>query len=56
LQLPRPNRYIPRTLELCPSLPEEARRPRIDKEIDPPNLLVDEPIGRFWHRLDDRYV
>jgi len=58
LHLPTPNRFIPRTLELCADLTEEARRgPRIDKEIDPPNLIVDEPnVGRLWHRLDDRYA
>jgi insulysin len=55
--LPRPNRYIPRTLELCPDLPLEARNgPRIDKEIDPPNLLIHDDTGRLWHRLDDRYA
>jgi len=57
LHLPTPNRYIPRTLELCPALPEEAKKgPRIDKEIDPPNLIMDNDIGRLWHRLDDRYA
>jgi len=58
LTLPEPNRYIPRSLELCADLPEDAKvGPRIDKEIDPPNLLVNDPIlGRLWHRLDDRYA
>lgn len=58
LALPRPNRFIPRTLDLCPELPEEAKAgPRIDKSIDPPNLLVDDAsMGRLWHRLDDRYA
>jgi insulysin len=58
LALPKANRYIPRSLELCPELPEEARLgPRIDKEIDPPNLILEDPkIGRLWHRLDDRYA
>uniref|UniRef100_A0A7S4QE70 Peptidase M16 N-terminal domain-containing protein n=1 Tax=Ditylum brightwellii TaxID=49249 RepID=A0A7S4QE70_9STRA len=58
LHLPRPNRYIPRTLELCPDLPDEAKLgPRIEKEIDPPNLIVNQPgTGRLWHRLDDRYA
>jgi insulysin len=58
LALPRPNLFIPRSLELCPDLPEEARAgPRIEKEIDPPHLLVDdEKVGRLWHRLDDRYA
>lgn len=58
LQLPGPNRYIPRSLELCLELPEEAKKgPRIDKEIDPPNLIInDESAGRLWHRLDDRYA
>lgn len=58
LALPRPNRYIPRNLELCADLPDEAKAgPRIEKEIEPPVLLVDDPaIGRLWHRLDDRYA
>lgn len=57
LQLPRPNRYIPRSLELCPDLPAEARAgPRIEKELEPPNLLVEDSVGRLWHRLDDRYA
>lgn len=58
LALPRPNVYIPRSLELCADLPEEAKLgPRISKEIDPPNLIVDDKrIGRLWHRLDDRYA
>lgn len=58
LALPRPNEYIPRSLELCDELPDEAKQgPRIDKEIVPPNLIVDdEKIGRLWHRLDDRYA
>ncbi|VEU43382.1 unnamed protein product [Pseudo-nitzschia multistriata] len=57
LHLPLPNRYIPRTLELCPDLPEEARRgQRIDKPIDPPSLLVNEENWKLFHRLDDRYA
>lgn len=58
LQLPTPNRYIPQTLDLCPDLPEEAKMgPRIEKDIDPPTLLVELPeFGRLWHRLDDRYA
>lgn len=57
LHLPRPNRYIPRSLELVPELPPEARLgPRIEKEIDPPNLIIDEGGRRLWHRLDDRYA
>jgi len=57
LHLPKPNRYIPRSLELCDELPEEAKHgPRIEKEIDPPNLIVQNSIGRLWHRLDDRYA
>jgi len=65
LRLPCPNRYLPRTLELCADLPEEAKvGPRIDKEIDPPELLIDgggesgtgNIKGRLWHRLDDRYA
>jgi insulysin len=57
LSLPKPNSFIPRTLELCPDLSEEARQgPRIEKAIDPPNLLVDDNNGRLFHRLDDRYA
>ena len=58
LALPRPNRFIPRTLDLCDDLPDEAKLgPRIEKPIDPPNLLVDNrTTGRLWHRLDDRYA
>ncbi|GKY93969.1 hypothetical protein MPSEU_000363800 [Mayamaea pseudoterrestris] len=58
LQLPRPNRFIPRTLTLCDDLSDEAKAgPRIEKEIDPPKLLMqDAKIGRLWHRLDDRYA
>lgn len=43
LHLPGPNLFIPRSLELCDELPPEAKLgPRIEKDIDPPNLLVDE--------------
>jgi insulysin len=58
LHLPGPNLFIPRTLELCDELPPEAKLgPRIEKEIDPPNLLINEAgFGRLWHRLDDRYA
>ena len=57
LDLPRPNRYIPTELKLCPDLCAEARQgPRIDKDIDPPKLLVTNHVGRMWHRLDDRYA
>ena len=57
LALPRPNRYIPRTLELCSDLPEDARQgQRIEKPIDPPKLLVDEKKWKLYHRLDDRYA
>lgn len=58
LALPRENRYIPRSLELCSDLPDEAKQgPHIEKEIDPPKLLVNNGmIGRLWHRLDDRYA
>jgi secreted Zn-dependent insulinase-like peptidase len=51
IQLPGPNLFIPRTLELCDELPEEAKLgPRIEKEIDPPNLLVNE-VGFGKHEL-----
>jgi insulysin len=57
LSLPSPNRYIPRTLELCPELPVDARKgPRIEKPIDPPSLLVDDENWKLFHRLDDRYA
>lgn len=58
LALPSPNRFIPRSLELCPDLTEEAKAgPRIEKEIEPPRLLINDPtLGRLWHRLDDRYA
>lgn len=45
LHLPKPNRYIPRSLELCKDLPEEAKVPRIEKPIDPPKLIVNKPNG-----------
>lgn len=57
LRLPLPNRYIPRTLDLCPDLPEEARNgPRIERPIDTPSLLVNEENWKLFHRLDDRYA
>jgi insulysin len=59
LDLPRPNTYIPQSFELCADLPDEIRAksmPRIDREISPPKLLLnDAERGRLWHRLDDRY-
>lgn len=50
LHLPGPNLFIPRTLELCDELPPEAKLgPRIEKEIDPPNLLVNEAgFGKLY--------
>ena len=54
--LPKPNRYIPRTLGLSEDLPDEAKVQRIDKAIDPPKLIVNKPSGRLWWRLDDRYA
>ena len=57
LSLPRPNRYIPRSLDLCSDLPQDAKQgPRLDKPIEPPSLLVDDSHGRLFHRLDDRYA
>lgn len=56
LHLPDPNLFIPRSLELCSELPAQARTQQIDKQIDPPNLVVNDAIGRLWHRLDDRYA
>jgi insulysin len=36
---------------------EAKSGPRIEKDIDPPVLLVDDQTtGRLWHRLDDRYA
>ncbi len=56
LSLPRPNRYLPRTLELSSDLSEDAKHgPRLDKPIDPPSLLIEDGLGRLFHRLDDRY-
>lgn len=45
LSLPNPNQYIPRSLELCEDLPDEAKSPRIEKAIDPPVLLENGPEG-----------
>jgi secreted Zn-dependent insulinase-like peptidase len=56
LSLPRPNIYIPRTLDLCDELPAEAKVPRIGKSMDPPDLLINSRSGRLFHRLDDRYA
>jgi len=57
LSLPSPNRYIPRTLELCPDLPDDAMKgQRIENPIDPPSLLVNEERWKLYHRLDDRYA
>jgi insulysin len=56
LSLPRPNMYIPRTLDLCAELPAEAKVPRIAKPMDPPDLLINSRSGRLFHRLDDRYA
>lgn len=57
LSLPKPNCYIPRSLELHPSLPKEAHKPRIDHSIRPPVLADDDPtFGRLFYRLDDRYA
>jgi insulysin len=57
IALPLENNYIPRSLELCAELSEEAKiGHRIEKEIDPPNLIVDNEVGCLWHRLDDRYA
>jgi len=57
LHFPKENRYIPDDLSLSTDLPEEARKgPRIEKEREPPVLVVDDKkFGRLWHRLDDRY-
>ena len=58
LHLPVPNRYIPRSLTLHPSLPPEARAPRLDLPITPPVLLDDDSAakGRLYFRQDDRYA
>lgn len=56
LHLPKTNKYIPTDLSLCSDLPQEALNgPRIEKELEPPNLLINSTFGRLWHRLDDRY-
>jgi len=50
LHLPSENRYVPRDLSLCSDLPEEAKQgPRISKELDPPNLVVDNDFGKFQY-------
>ncbi|KAL7452764.1 hypothetical protein ACHAWC_004489 [Mediolabrus comicus] len=56
IHLPEPNRYIPRNLDLCEELPEEARVPRIDLPVTPPKLIVNNSTGRLWHKLDERYA
>jgi insulysin len=56
IHLPEPNRYIPRNLDLCEELPEEARVPRIDLPVSPPKLIVNNSTGRLWHKLDERYA
>jgi len=56
IHLPQPNRYIPRSLDLCEDLPEEARVQRIELPVSPPNLIVNEPSGRLWWKLDERYA
>jgi hypothetical protein len=44
LHLPHPNRFIPRSLELCDDLPDEARNgQRIEKPIEPPKLIINDP-------------
>jgi secreted Zn-dependent insulinase-like peptidase len=48
LHLPSVNRFIPRDLSLCSDLPEEAKKgPRISKEIDPPNLVAENHLGKY---------
>lgn len=54
LYLPQVNNHISRDLSLCSDLPEDAKA-QICKEMEPPNLLVQNGFGRLWHRLDDRY-
>jgi secreted Zn-dependent insulinase-like peptidase len=49
LHLPKPNRYIPRTLSLSEDLPEEAKVQRIGKPIEPPELIVNKPSGESKH-------
>ena len=58
MHLPKPNQFIPRSLELSHELPEEARvGPRIEKEMDPPDLISPyDDTKRLWHKLDDRYA
>lgn len=52
IHLPAPNRYIPRSLELL----TEAKVQRIELPVSPPKLIVNEPSGRLWWKLDDRYA
>ncbi|KAL7552322.1 hypothetical protein ACHAWF_015546 [Thalassiosira exigua] len=56
LHLPIPNRYIPRSLELSDELPDNAKQPGLEKPIEPPKLIINEPNVRLWHKLDNRYA
>jgi len=56
LYLPPPNPYIPKNLQLHPSLPPEAHTPRIQLPMSPPILIHASPSGRLWHKLDNRYA
>jgi secreted Zn-dependent insulinase-like peptidase len=49
IHYPLENKYIPTDLSLCSDLPEEALKgPRIDKEIEPPNLVIhDKDFGKI---------
>ena len=50
LHLPKENLFIPKNLYLCSDLPIEAHTPRIEKELDPPNLIIeDNRFGMYPH-------
>jgi len=51
LHLPHPNPFIPRSLDLCPELPPEARTQRIDRPIDPPKLIANDSNTGELHYL-----
>ena len=58
LHLPLMNKYIPTDLSLSTDLPEVARKqPRIEKEIDPPNLIIQQKdFGKIYVFLNSKIV
>lgn len=53
LNLPPKNQYIPTNLSLCSDLPEEAKvEPRIEKDIEPPRLIIqDKNFGKWKYSV-----